>query len=340
MIKLITAFDVRVLVNKIGIQKFLLQLIEVLKNDYSRWHDFIKSPRHAINYQDGIIELMPISNAEFYSFKYVSGHPKNPNLNKQTVVAFGCLADVATGYPLILSEMTLLTALRTAAVTALASEYLANKKVSSLGIIGTGAISEFLVLAHWAKIDIKNIKYFDIDHNAMEKFAKNLEPFHLELQRCDNAKTVVKNADVIITATAKKQRANVLNYDWIKPGAHVAALGGDCPGKTELDPKIVEHSKIVVEYLEQSLIEGEVQNFPNVNVYAELWELITNKKKGRESDEEMTLFDSVGFALEDFSALKLVYQLSEKYQIGQDVELIPSLKHPKDLFRFLNLSLY
>ncbi len=112
-------------------------------------------------------------------------------------------------------------------------------------------------------------------------------------------------------------------------------MGGDCPGKTELDVSLLQQSKIVVEYVPQSLIEGESQQCPSDSVYAELWELVCEKKPGRLNAQEITLFDSVGFALEDFSILRVVYALAEDCQLGMDLALIPKLDDPKNLYALI-----
>lgn len=334
MIPVITLTDIQQLIHKVGIKDFFLQLITELQSDFSRWDQFKKSPRLATHAHQGVIELMPIHDNINYTFKYVNGHPYNPKQNKLNVVALGLLADAVTGYPLMISEMTLLTAFRTAATSALAAKYLAKKDVKHIGIIGTGAQSEFQVLAQHALYDLKTVRYFDIDPQAMEKFEYNLKDQSFELIRCNDAKSVIQNIDIITTATAAKAQIKILLDEWIPDGLHINGIGGDCPGKTELDKNILMRAKTVVEYLPQSKNEGEVQQIEK-EVYAELWEIISNKKPGRVTENEITLFDSVGFALEDFSALKLIYRLTEKYKIGIKMGLIPALNDPKNLFSVL-----
>lgn len=335
MIKLITISDIKELINKIGIHTFFRELIADMDSEFARWEHFQKSARHATHVSSGVLELMPICDDEFYSFKYVNGHPKNPAMNKLTVVAVGLLADVKSGYPLMISEMTILTAIRTAATSALAAKYLANKNTKHIGIIGTGAQSEFQVLAQHALFNVETVKYFDIDSKAMEKFAHNLKDQSFKLIPCVDAKSVLENVDIITTATADKKQSKILSNEWLHDGLHINGIGGDCPGKTELDPAILSKSKIVVEYLPQSKVEGEIQALKNDAIYAELWELASGKKPGRESSSEITLFDSVGFALEDFVILKLVYALSQKYGVGQSADMIPEMADPKDLFGVL-----
>ncbi len=332
MTRVITIPDLRRLIQEISLQDFMRMLIEQLQRDFSRWHEFSRSPRHATHFAHGVIELMPISDQTYYTFKYVNGHPGNPAHGKLNVVALGVLADVSSGYPLMVSEMTLLTALRTAATSALASRYLAPKGAKTFGIIGTGAQSEFQVLAHHVALGVDEVYYYDLDAHAMEKFARNLAPYSLALHRCSNSSEVAAKSAILTTATAAKTKTQVLSAAQVKPGIHINGIGGDCPGKTELDPQLTGRCKIVVELIEQTRIEGEIQNLPAGGVYAELWELASGKKPGRTSADEITLFDSVGFALEDYSALRLVHKLAETHSCGQQLELIPELQDPKDLF--------
>lgn len=336
MVRVITVDDVRSIVRKVTLKGFFLQLMDRLVQDFSRWHDFNKMPRLATHYPQGVIELMPVSDQDYYAFKYVNGHPKNSLNHRQTVVAFGALADVATGYPVLMAEMTLLTAMRTAATSVLAAKYLARKTVKSFGIIGTGAQSEFQVLAHHFVLGLKNIYYFDVDPAAMKKFSENLRTFDLHLHPCTDARSVVEQSDIITTATADKTRAKVILSDWVQPGLHINGIGGDCPGKTELEISLIAACKIVVEQLAQTRVEGEIQHVSEDTVFAELWELVAGKKIGRENDEEITLFDSVGFALEDYSVLRLVYRLAEEYHVGHMLDMVPNQRDPKDLYSLLN----
>ncbi|MCE2706909.1 MAG: ornithine cyclodeaminase [Proteobacteria bacterium] len=337
--KLITVNDVEQMVKIRGFNNFMLDLVKYLKDDFSHWDEFDKSPRHAIHFEDGVIELMPIANKRNYTFKYVNGHPQNPFSGKQTVVATGQLSSAVNGYPLMFSEMTTLTAFRTAATTIIATDLLSKKNSSILSILGTGAQSEFQVLAHTLVRNIKSVRYYDVDTNAMEKFAYNLRNSGLDLIACKNAEEAVIGGDIIVVCTACKGHYNVVLNKWLSPGMHINGLGGDCPGKTELELDILFNSKIVVEYLPQSLIEGEIQRLTKEQadklVYGELWELITNKKPGRSNDNEITVFDSVGFAIEDYSVLRLVYELAQKYNLGQEMEFIPPIKDPKNLISVL-----
>jgi len=337
--RILSVQDMAKIVQKHGFDNFIKDLVEYTKQDFIRWQEFDKSPRYAAHVPGGVLELMPTADNKLFTYKCVNGHPANPFDGKQTVVATGQLNEIKHGYPLLISEMTVLTALRTAAATVLATDYLARKDSKTMVLIGTGAQSEFQTLAHKLIRPIQIVRYFDTDPEAMKKYANNMKDVDLEFIACDSAKEACEGADIIVVCTACKLHAIVIENDWVKEGVHISGLGGDCPGKTELDMDILFRGKVVVEYKEQSMIEGEIQNLSPQEVdqvlHAEVWEILTGKKKGRENDKEITIYDSVGFAIEDFSALRLTLDLAEKYDIGSQMDMVPPIKDPKNLFSVL-----
>lgn len=335
--KVLTVADIRELIHIVGLEKFFELIVTALEEDFVRWHQFNLSPRHATHYPHGVIELMPCSDNALYAFKYVNGHPANTRKGKLSVIAVGQLSEVDTGYPLMICEMTLLTAFRTAATGVLAARYLAREDAASLAIIGTGAQAEFQVLGFSRFFGLNRIRFYDCDSAAMEKFSRNLRQQSLTLIPCRSIVEAVSDTDIVITATAARKRQSLFELDDIAAGAHIHAMGGDCPGKTELPGNLLKQVKVVVEYKPQSLTEGEMQQASSDLVYAELWELVCKDKTGRENEQEITLFDSVGFALEDYSILRVVYELATSYRLGTELPLIPKLKDPKNLFGYLKL---
>ena len=338
--KILTVESLSKLIAKHGLESYLCDLMVRLKRDFSRWGKFTKTPRPAMHVPGGVLELMPIcDNEKYYSFKYVNCHPKNPMVGLQTVVATGQLSLINTGYPVMFSEMTILTALRTAAMSALATDLMARKNSKILALIGTGAQSEFQVYGMQLVRDICEVRYFDIDNKAMNKFERNMGKSKLKLTCCQNAKEAVDGADIITTITACKANVDVIKNEWIKPGVHINAMGGDTIGKTELELSILSRGRIVVEYFDQSFIEGEIQILSKKQaekiVYAEMHELVTGKKQGRKNCSQITIFDSVGIALEDYSALRLTYELSKKYKIGEEGNFTPVIDDPKNLIKML-----
>lgn len=320
------------LILKIGIERFLTELAAYVEEDFRRWEDFDKSARVAAHSVDGVIELMPANDEALYAFKYVNGHPKNTRTGRQTVTAFGLLADVATGYPILLSEMTILTALRTAATSAVAAKYLAPKNARTMAMIGNGAQSEFQAMAFKAMLGVKSLRLYDTDPAATRKCAGNLGKFGFHITSCVSAEEAVHGADIITTATADKQNATILTDNLVGAGVHINAIGGDCPGKTELHRDILLRSKIFVEYPPQTRIEGEIQQLPASHEVHELWQVITGKIDGRTAANQITLFDSVGFATEDFSALRYVRDKIMQNPFYEMLDLLADPDDPRDLF--------
>ncbi|MCA5894440.1 ornithine cyclodeaminase [Isoptericola sp. NEAU-Y5] len=344
-----------------GPEAVIGRLIDALADDLARWEELDKRPRIATHSRDGVIELMPTADDATYGFKFVNGHPSNPARGFQTVTAFGVLADVHNGYPTFLAEMTLLTALRTAATSALAARHLARQDSRTLALIGCGSQSEFQALGMRAALGVTHLRAWDTDPAARAKLARNARALGFEVHEATSGDDAVTGADIITTCTADKANATVLTLEMVTelahPGVHVNAIGGDCPGKTELDPRILHAADVVVEYEPQTRIEGEIQQTPDLAV-TELWEIVTGRRPGRretvrapqgagESFErgvgerspldattgrtQVTVFDSVGFAVEDWTVLRLVRD-DVPAELLAHLDLIAEPADPKDLF--------
>jgi len=338
MIDYIGTERLRALVARIGVGRFIEELAQEVATDYRRWDEFEKSARHACHSPTGVIELMPTTDGRLYSFKYVNGHPKNTAQGLLTVTAFGVLADVATGYPVLLSEMTFMTALRTAAVSALAATWMARSSSRVMAVIGNGAQSEFQIIAFHRMLGIREVRLYDTDSEATAKLVRNLTRLqlpNLSVTRCSSTAEAVRGADIVTTVTADKRNATILTPQMIAPGMHLNAVGGDCPGKTELHPDILRSAaaRIVVEFEAQARVEGEIQQLDGAVRVGELAHVLLENHPGRSDDQEVTIFDSVGFALSDFSSLRYLLKLNREYPDGgQQIDLVPEMEDPKDLF--------
>ena len=315
-----------------GLEAVLARLVEHLEGDMRRWPAFERIPRIASHSPLGVIELMPTSDGETYGFKYVNGHPENPSTGHQTVTAFGVLADVATGYPVFWSEMTVLTALRTAATSAVVARALARPDSRTLALIGTGSQSEFQALAFRAALGIDTLRIWDTDPAAMAKLVRNLGPLGFSIHVASSAAEAVAGADVVTTCTADKTNATVLTDAMVVPGVHLNAIGGDCPGKTELDAQILHRGDVFVEHTAQTRVEGEIQQVAPDFPVTEIWQVLAGRAPGRTSAEQITIFDSVGFAIEDFSALTFLRAAVSGTEFVRDVDLVAEPADPKDLF--------
>jgi len=322
-----------------GAGVFMERLAAEIEADFRRWREFEKSARVASHSELGVIELMPTSDGRLYSFKYVNGHPRNTAVGLLTVTAFGVLADVDTGYPLLLSELTVTTALRTAAMSALAAKWLARPDSRVMALIGNGAQSEFQAIAFCRMLGIEVLRLYDVDSAATAKLERNLRTFPecaaVKIVRTTSAAECCKGADIVTTVTADKKNAVILTPPMVRAGQHINALGGDCPGKTELHVDVLRmpNARIVVEYEPQSRIEGEIQQLPAEFPVTEFAGVVSGAAAGRRSPEEITIFDSVGFALEDYSSLRFLYSLLQADRAGRrGIDLVPELLDPKDLY--------
>ncbi len=330
---------VQQLVRTLGVGGFIARLADEIESDYRRWDAFEKSARVASHSADGVIELMPTSDGRLYSLKVVNGHPVNPQRGLLTVMALGLLADVRTGHPLLLSELTLTTALRTAATSALAARWMARPAPRVMALIGNGAQSDFQALAFHHLLGVEELHLFDVDTQATRRLQHNLastpEGRGLRCIAFPSVHEAVRGADLVTTITADKRNAVILTPDMIEPGMHLNAVGGDCPGKTELHPQILQRPdlRVVVEFEPQSRVEGEVQQMPADYPVTEFAAVVSGRVQARRTERDVTLFDSVGFALEDFSALRLLHELVQAHpECGQSLDLVPELDDPKDLF--------
>ncbi|NJM82670.1 MAG: ornithine cyclodeaminase [Tabrizicola sp.] len=320
------------LVLRLGVEQVMIDLAAEIEADFRRWPKFDKTPRIASHSDVGVIELMPTSDGETYGFKYVNGHPANMKQGLQTVTAFGLLADVATGYPLLLSEMTILTALRTAATSAMAAKWLAPEGSTTMALIGNGAQAEFQALGFKAVCGITEVRLYDIDPEATAKCVRNLAGRGLNVTACRTAEEAILGSQIITTVTADKQYATILTDNMVGAGVHINGVGGDCPGKTELHRDILLRSSIFVEYPPQTRIEGEIQQLAPDHPVTELWQVMSGEAPGRTRADQVTLFDSVGFAIEDFSALRYVRSKLAETGLCENLDMIADPDDPRDLF--------
>lgn len=332
MVPFVSVENMMKIVNTIGASQMMLEMSNYIQEDFQRWEHFDKSPRVAAHSKDGVIELMPTSDTERYGFKYVNGHPANMARGFQTVTAFGVLARVDTGYPILFSEMTILTALRTAATSALAAKHLAPAGSKVMAMIGNGAQCEFQALAFKAIVGVDTVRLYDIDPIATEKAKANLAGSGLTVIACASAEDTVAGAQIITTCTADKRNATILTDNMIGSGVHLNAIGGDCPGKTELHKDILLRSDIFVEYPPQTRIEGEIQQLADNHPVTELWHVFSGTHPGRVSGDQITLFDSVGFATEDFSALRYIHDRLPSTGHFEELDLLADPDDPRDLF--------
>ena len=220
-------------------------------------------------------------------------------------------------------------------MSAVAARALARPDSTRMALIGNGAQSEFQALAFHHLLGIQEFHLFDTDPAATDKLMRNLANLGLTARRFSSTREAVRGCDIVTTVTADKTNAIILTPDMIEPGMHINGVGGDCPGKTELHADVLRMGRVFVEYEPQSRIEGEIQQMPADFPVVELWQVLCGKEAGRLQASDVTVFDSVGFALEDYSALRFMRDTAVELGLDEEISLIPTLPDPKNLFGFL-----
>jgi ornithine cyclodeaminase len=321
------------LVKHLGLTASFAGVADAIEKAFARWEHFDKSARVACHSAQGVVELMPVADAQQFAFKYVNGHPDNHRMGLPTVMAFGVLADVATGAPRWLVELSLATAIRTAAMSAWVAQRLARPdRRRIMALIGNGAQSEFQALAFRDLVGVRELQLFDVDPAATRKLVTNLQGSGLVVRVCADVREAVQGAHIITTLTAVKGHGSVITPDMLEPGVHINAVGGDCPGKTELHPGVLDAARVFVEYEPQTRVEGDLQQMPPDFEVVELWRVLRGEHPGRTAPQEVTVFDSVGFALEDWATLVFMTEAAQRLGLGEPLQLVPTPADPKDLF--------
>jgi ornithine cyclodeaminase len=182
---------------------------------------------------------------------------------------------------------------------------------------------------------VDHLRLYDIDPAASLKVQRNLKNLGFDITICETGQDAVLGAQIVTTVTADKQNATILTDNMVGAGIHINAVGGDCPGKTELHADILRRSGIFVEYAAQTRIEGEIQQLPSDHPVTEFWEVLAGTAPGRERADQITLFDSVGFAIEDFSALRYVRGRLAEFPMYEQLDLLADPDEPRDLFGML-----
>ena len=261
----------------------------------------------------GDFRAMPAYINQCVGLKWVSVYPDNHKHNLPTVMATIILCDPDTGYPLAIMDGTYITEIRTGAVGGLAVKYLARKDSSIIGIIGAGKEAETQLLAiNEVLPKIDEVKIFDLNRDASLRYAKEIGKRLNIYGRAVETIDAATDADIVVTTTPSREP--VIKKHHIKPGTHINAIGADAEGKQELETDLTVSSKVIVDDIEQSSHSGEI-NMPLSQgrmkieeIYGTLGEVASNIKKGRENNEEITIFDSTGLAIQDIICAKLVYE--------------------------------
>ncbi|MBT9159277.1 MAG: Delta(1)-pyrroline-2-carboxylate reductase [Dehalococcoidia bacterium] len=261
----------------------------------------------------GDFRAMPAYIEGSAGLKWVSVYPGNRKRHLLSVVATIILCDPDSGYPLAIMDGTYITDMRTGAAGGVAVKYLARRDSSIIGMIGAGKQARTQLLAISEVLPgIKEVKVFDQYRDAALRYAQEMR-VNLNLN-IRPAETIEEAAEADIVVTTTPSRTPIVKKHHIKPGTHINAIGADAKGKQELESDLLRGGKIIVDEIEQASHSGEI-NVPLCEglikveeIYGTLGEVVVGTKKGRESDAEITIFDSTGLAIQDIICAKLVYE--------------------------------
>jgi alanine dehydrogenase len=278
----------------------------------------------------GMITFMPayLGGMDALGVKIVSVFPDNPKHNLPTILGTILLNDAKTGALQAIMDGAWVTAMRTGAVSGVASKYLARENAEVVGIFGTGVQAKTQLMAVSEVRKLKEIKAYDIVPESATKFAAEMtRKLGVKVVSAKNASDVVNGSDIIIAASTSK--VPVFDGDLLKEGAHVSGIGSHHgPGVKELDETTIKRAKLVVDQREAALKEaGDIIDpiskgvITADHIYAELGELVTGKKKGRTNPTEITVFKSVGLAIQDVSTASRVFELAKVKGLGKTIEV-------------------
>ncbi|MEM3736854.1 MAG: ornithine cyclodeaminase family protein [Candidatus Bathyarchaeia archaeon] len=259
--------------------------------------------------------------------KVVASYPNNALKGLPTISALITYIDIDTGIPLAVMDAAYLTALRTGAASGVATKYLAREDSETVGVIGAGVQARFQLEAVAAVRRISRVYVYSPTHEHRIRFAKEVEErLGVHVTSLDAAAEVVCKADILVVATSAKEP--VVKGKWLRAGTHINGVGSHSPKVRELDGEVVRRSKVVVDSREAALREAGDLLIPMAeggfsvgDIYAELGEVVSGAKHGRESPEEVTLFKSVGLAIQDVAVAKIAYDKARRFGVGSEVKL-------------------
>jgi alanine dehydrogenase len=288
--------------------------------------------RSTIRVQDrkGTVLFMPahIKSMGALGVKVVSVYADNPSkYDLPTILGVVLLNDPNTGELLAIMDGTYLTAMRTGAAGGVATKYLARKDAKEVGIIGTGVQGRTQVAAACTVRTVEKVKAYDIAQDHCESFCEEIaKQFKVQAVPVGSAQEAVKGSDIIITASTSK--TPILNGVWLEEGTHVNAIGSHTPDARELDSTAIKRAKIIVDSRDAALKEAGDLMIPISeglitpdHIFAELGDVVTGRKIGRENDHEITVFKSQGLAIQDVSTAKRIYDIAKIRGLGKVVTL-------------------
>lgn len=260
------------------------------------------------------------------SLKWVNSHLENKKYGLPAIMGIIILSDPGNGFPLCVMDGTYPTSLRTGAAGAIAAKYLARKDSSIVALVGCGVQAKMQLISLQDIFRIKEVRVWGHERPYIDRFIKDMKKSNLKLAGSKNIEDCVKGSDIVVTTTPS--RKPLVKIEWLKKGAHINAIGADAEGKQELAPCILKKAKVVVDSWEQASHSGEInvalskRLINKSDIYADIGEIVTGKKKGRINNSELTVFDSTGLAVQDTAIADLIYRKAIRKKAGRWTEFV------------------
>jgi alanine dehydrogenase len=275
-------------------------------------------------------EVMPsyIEEPEAAACKWVSIREDNAAYDLPAVFSILIYTHPETGFPLAICDGSYHTLMRTGASAAVSAKWLARKDSRILAILGTGSVGQGTLATCDPVFPWEQVRIWSRTQASLDRFLAEERPKHphLELAGSTEVREAVEGADVIVTGT--HARAWIVDEAWVKPGAHIAALGADLAGEQELDPRILQRARIFVDDIRQCIPDGEVNvalregAITEADIAGEIGKVICGELEGRQSDEQITVFDSTGIALQDSATVPLEVERAFAKGVGVEKKMI------------------
>lgn len=329
--KILGAEDMAELLRVVGRDRLMDHMLDALRVRFREHDDETVEvrTRDGFRYDKpalGLVEWMPTHEAGGpVVVKMVGYHPTNPvQRSLPSVIATSSMWDTESGHLVAIADATLLTALRTGAASGIATDLLARRGPVTVGVVGLGAQAVTQVHAISRIRPIQRIIGIDTDPDVAATFADRTSflGVRVDVVGPERTSTILGDVDVLCTCTSVDIAADPVVADvTTRPGLHVNAVGADFPGKLELPRTLAERAWVVPDILAQCIVEGECQQVPPDRIGPSLSELVQQPDIAEGRRDEITVFDSTGWAVEDDVALRLAVELAETHGVGTDIEL-------------------
>jgi alanine dehydrogenase len=275
-------------------------------------------------------EVMPswIEEPEAAACKWVSIREDNSKYELPAVFSILVYTHPETGFPLAICDGSHHTLMRTGASAAVSAKWLAREDSKVLAILGTGSVGKGTLATCDTVFDWDEVRIWSRTQESLDRFvaAEQLSYPHLGLRTTTDVEEAVRGAVVIVTGTHARQY--LVEDGWVAPGTHIAALGADLAGEQELDPQTLKRARVFVDDIRQCREDGEINValregvITESDVAGEIGKVICGELEGRQSDDQVTVFDSTGIALQDSATVPLEYERAVAAGVGIEKKMI------------------